>query len=383
MYVYVLFGILSVLSILSVIFDDKRNRKIETIMLFLFLMFLAIQFPLGTDIEHYKFFFEQTPMNLLEAMTLKYSVIPNNKGFILLMWLIKNVINNFNVFIFIVKLLICTVIGYIVYKYSSNYIISMMIILGSGIAEVYMSNAFRQMLAMTVFLFAYYKFLLNDEYLKYYLCSILALSFHWMAAFIFVVPVVKMYYEKFKDNKIFSIFIPCISAIVLYEIETFVIPNFVYLIPGRFQNYFITNDFSLIGLLSRIAILLVVLSGFYHVDKSQVNNKEDFSVYLCFISFLIYVVFARSAIFSRVCDMISIIEIVLIPVLISNTLDKNIYRKLITLILEIGVNSICLFADVKFIADNSLNNHDLKEYPLYFVWDEINYKEILKDYKYE
>ena len=71
-----------------------------------FLMFLAIQFPLGTDIEHYKFFFEQTPMNLLEAMTLKYSVIPNNKGFILLMWLIKNVINNFNVFIFIVKLLI-------------------------------------------------------------------------------------------------------------------------------------------------------------------------------------------------------------------------------------------------------------------------------------
>ena len=103
MYVYVLFGILSVLSILSVIFDDKRNRKIETIMLFLFLMFLAIQFPLGTDIEHYKFFFEQTPMNLLEAMTLKYSVIPNNKGFILLMWLIKNVINNFNVFIFIVK----------------------------------------------------------------------------------------------------------------------------------------------------------------------------------------------------------------------------------------------------------------------------------------
>ena len=383
MYVYVLFGILSVLSILSVIFDDKRNRKIETIMLFLFLMFLAIQFPLGTDIEHYKFFFEQTPMNLLEAMTLKYSVIPNNKGFILLMWLIKNVINNFNVFIFIVKLLICTVICYIVYKYSSNYIISMMIILGSGIAEVYMSNAFRQMLAMTVFLFAYYKFLLNDEYLKYYLCSILALSFHWMEAFIFVVPVVKMYYENFKDNKIFSIFIPCISAIVLYGIETFVIPNFVYLIPGRFQNYFITNDFSLIGLLSRIAILLVVLSGFYHVDKSQVNNKEDFSVYLCFISFLIYVVFARSAIFSRVCDMISIIEIVLIPVLISNTLDKNIYRKLITLILAIGVNSICLFADVKFIADNSLNNHDLKEYPLYFVWDEINYKELLKDYKYE
>ena len=28
-------------------------------------------------------------------------------------------------------------------------------------------------------------------------------------------------------------------------------------------------------------------------------------------------------------------------------------------------------------------NHDLKEYPLYFVWDEINYKELLKDYKYE
>ena len=51
---------------------------------------------------------------------------------------------------------------------------------------------------------------------------------------------------------------------------------------------------------------------------------------------------------------------------------------MITLILAIGVNSICLFADVKFIADNSLNNHDLKEYPLYFVWDEINYKELLK-----
>ena len=75
--------------------------------------------------------------------------------------------------------------------------------------------------------------------------------------------------------------------------------------------------------------------------------------------------------------MISIIEIILVPKLISNISNKN--KSIISALLTISINFIFLFSDIHYIANQSLKNISLKEYPLIYVWEDINYQELFKE----
>ena len=156
-------------------------------------------------------------------------------------------------------------------------------------------------------------------------------------------------------------------------------PSFAYLIPGRFSTYFLANSFSLIGLCSRIVVLFVVLLAYYLTDKSSLNDWDRFSVYMCFLSFLIYVVFVRSSDFSRVADLFSIIEIVLLPKLIMN-IKPNVYKQLFMTLIVLGANFIFLVTDIRYIASGSLKNRNMYNFPMVWVWEDVDFDELFQGF---
>ena len=369
--IYLLIGVLAILSLFKL-----KNHKIEIIFFALFLIFICSRFPLGTDIDAYNLYFSQTPLSIIDA--LKGTPYPDNIGYNVFMCIAKNIYDSFNFYMIFFNVIMAAILGYITYKYSKNYYISAMILLGSGMVQIYFGGSLRQMIITAIFLFAYFEFLAKNKYILYYISILIAITFHWVALILLLVPIFKIYYEKV-TNKWLKYALPIGVCIGCYLFISYIMPSFAYLIPGRFSTYFLANSFSLMGLCSRIVVLFVVLLAYYLTDKSALDNWDKFSIYMCFLSFLIYVVFVRSSDFSRVADLFSIIEIVLLPKLIMN-IKPNVYKQLFMTLIVLGVNFIFLVTDIKYIASRSLKNRDITNFPIVWVWEDVDFDELFQGF---
>ena len=298
MYVLILYGIISILAFLSILFEDKKNKKIEIILLILFLLFICLRYPLGTDIDAYELYFRQTPLNIIDA--LKGTPYPDNIGYNVFMSIAKNIKDSFNFYILFFNIIMAAIIGYVTYKESRNYILSILIMLGSGIIQIYFCGSLRQMIITAIYFFAYYECLKKGRYFTYYLLIFIAISFHWIALILLFVPIFKLYFEKFKENKLILIGIPVLLTIIANIFALYILPTYRYLIPGRFGMYFDANNFSIMGLISRTVIFACVLMIYMLSNKKKATNFDKFSVYMCFLSLLIYIVFSSIINYSHI-----------------------------------------------------------------------------------
>ena len=373
MYVLLMYGIISILAIISLFMNDRRNRKIESFIFVLLMVFFALRFPLGTDIDTYNEIYSNTTNSLISAI--KGIPYPDNIGYNVFMTIAKILNLDFNGYMLYFNVIIGLIIGIVCYKKSDNLLISLVILVGSGIIQVYYSGMLRQMIVMALFLYAYYRYLENNNYFMYYAIVFIAISFQWIALVLLFIPLVKIFFDN--TNGKVRIILPLIATVLLFFVMVYIVPKYAYLVPGRFGQYLYADVFSPIGLVSRIIVLFGVIVPFIFADRDELSSFDIFSVYLCYISLLIYIVLSQNAIFSRVSDMISIIEIILVPKLISNISNKN--KSIISALLIISINFIFLFSDIHYIANQSLKNISLKEYPLIYVWDDINYQELFKE----
>ena len=373
MYVLLMYGIISILAIISLFMNDRRNRKIESFIFVLLMVFFALRFPLGTDIDTYNEIYSNTTNSLISAI--KGIPYPDNIGYNVFMTIAKILNLDFNGYMLYFNVIIGLIIGIVCYKKSDNLLISLVILVGSGIIQVYYSGMLRQMIVMALFLYAYYRYLENNNYFMYYVIVFIAISFQWIALVLLFIPLVKIFFDN--TNGKVRIILPLIATVLLFFVMVYIVPKYAYLVPGRFGQYLYADVFSPIGLVSRIIVLFGVIVPFIFADRDELSSFDIFSVYLCYISLLIYIVLSQNAIFSRVSDMISIIEIILVPKLISNISNKN--KSIISALLIISINFIFLFSDIHYIANQSLKNISLKEYPLIYVWEDINYQEVFKE----
>ena len=373
MYVLLMYGIVSILAVISLLMTDKKYKKVELVLFVILMVFFALRFPLGTDIDTYNEIYSNTTNSLISAI--KGIPYPDNIGYNVFMTIAKILNLDFNGYMLYFNVIIGLIIGIVCYKKSDNLLISLVILVGSGIIQVYYSGMLRQMIVMALFLYAYYRYLENNNYFMYYVIVFIAISFQWIALVLLFIPLIKIFYEK--TNVKVRIILPLIATVLLFLVMVYVVPKYAYLVPGRFGQYLHADVFSPIGLISRIIVLFGVIIPFIFADRDELSSFDVFSVYLCYISLLIYIVLSQNAIFSRVSDMISIIEIILVPKLISNISNKN--KSIISALLIISINFIFLFSDIHYIANQSLKNISLKEYPLIYVWDDINYQELFKE----
>ena len=373
MYVLLMYGIVSILAVISLLMTDKKYKKVELVLFVILMVFFALRFPLGTDIDTYNEIYSNTTNSLISAI--KGIPYPDNIGYNVFMTIAKILNLDFNGYMLYFNVIIGLIIGIVCYKKSDNLLISLVILVGSGIIQVYYSGMLRQMIVMALFLYAYYRYLENNNYFMYYVIVFIAISFQWIALVLLFIPLIKIFHEK--TNGKVRIILPLIATVLLFLVMVYVVPKYAYLVPGRFGQYLHADVFSPIGLISRIIVLFGVIIPFIFADRDELSSFDVFSVYLCYISLLIYIVLSQNAIFSRVSDMISIIEIILVPKLISNISNKN--KSIISALLTISINFIFLFSDIHYIANQSLKNISLKEYPLIYVWEDINYQELFKE----
>ena len=373
MYVLLMYGIVSILAVISLLMTDKKYKKVELVLFVILMVFFALRFPLGTDIDTYNEIYSNTTNSLISAI--KGIPYPDNIGYNVFMTIAKILNLDFNGYMLYFNVIIGLIIGIVCYKKSDNLLISLVILVGSGIIQVYYSGMLRQMIVMALFLYAYYRYLENNNYFMYYVIVFIAISFQWIALVLLFIPLIKIFHEK--TNGKVRIILPLIATVLLFLVMVYVVPKYAYLVPGRFGQYLHADVFSPIGLVSRIIVLFGVIIPFIFADRDELSSFDVFSVYLCYISLLIYIVLSQNAIFSRVSDMISIIEIILVPKLISNISNKN--KSIISALLIISINFIFLFSDIHYIANQSLKNISLKEYPLIYVWEDINYQELFKE----
>ena len=373
MYVLLMYGIVSILAVISLLMTDKKYKKVELVLFVILMVFFALRFPLGTDIDTYNEIYSNTTNSLISAI--KGIPYPDNIGYNFFMTIAKILNLDFNGYMLYFNVIIGLIIGIVCYKKSDNLLISLVILVGSGIIQVYYSGMLRQMIVMALFLYAYYRYLENNNYFMYYAIVFIAISFQWIALVLLFIPLVKIFFDN--TNGKVRIILPLIATVLLFFVMVYIVPKYAYLVPGRFGQYLYADVFSPIGLVSRIIVLFGVIVPFIFADRDELSSFDIFSVYLCYISLLIYIVLSQNAIFSRVSDMISIIEIILVPKLISNISNKN--KSIISALLIISINFIFLFSDIHYIANQSLKNISLKEYPLIYVWDDINYQELFKE----
>ena len=373
MYVLLMYGIVSILAVISLLMTDKKYKKVELVLFVILMVFFALRFPLGTDIDTYNEIYSNTTNSLISAI--KGIPYPDNIGYNVFMTIAKILNLDFNGYMLYFNVIIGLIIGIVCYKKSDNLLISLVILVGSGIIQVYYSGMLRQMIVMALFLYAYYRYLENNNYFMYYAIVFIAISFQWIALVLLFIPLVKIFFDN--TNGKVRIILPLIATVLLFFVMVYIVPKYAYLVPGRFGQYLYADVFSPIGLVSRIIVLFGVIIPFIFADRDELSSFDVFSVYLCYISLLIYIVLSQNAIFSRVSDMISIIEIILVPKLISNISNKN--KSIISALLIISINFIFLFSDIHYIANQSLKNISLKEYPLIYVWDDINYQELFKE----
>ncbi|MEG0618894.1 MAG: EpsG family protein [Bacilli bacterium] len=332
--------------------------------------FFAFRFGMGSDTRTYVQNYEELTKNLF------FSFVSDIKFplFNLLQSLFKNIGFSFPQFLLTIQIFSLILIGYVIYHESADVLLSLSIVIGAGFAESYMTSMIRQMLCMAIFFFAFYKYLKNEEYLKYYITIIPLCFFHWVCYILLFIPIMYYYRKFFLTFK--AVVLLFIFSIIGLVTITFGIDWILKFLPEYMSVQFSSKvvSFKLSGFLLRVVLLSLVSLLYYFSDKRKINDFDRFQVLLCYGAFLTYICFINYPVISRACDFIEIIHIIILPKLIVSLAKKNF--KILFVSTMFLINFILLLADVKFNLEYWYYNKSIVNYPYVSLLnpnDAVNY----------
>jgi transmembrane protein EpsG len=254
------------------------------------------------DTTTYRHKFELLPLNLADALTQRST----EKGFIIYLWLLKNIWDNSQFFLFVTSVITLSILVYIYYKYSTFIELSIFLFIASGCFGVTM-NGLRQYLAAAVLIIGF-KWVVNKRWWVFFLLVMIASSIHtsaiimlplyfvlrqraWTfktvflicAAFAFIMFADKLLpfmFDLLEDTKYLSLEKYYVQASVIRPIVAF-IPlalAFIYRVrlKERFHNYIdVVVNFSL-------------LNFFFYLAGTVNNNFARLCIYTEFFNYLLF-----------------------------------------------------------------------------------------------
>ena len=263
------------LTIASVFFSyfvsmKSANRKKAFLVLsgiFIVLIMGSRYFINGfTDEVSYNYEYQGLRELGFNAFITKYSDV-RDFGFYLVYWVLARVFpfKQFPIY-FITALFVFAAFRFI-YKNSKDPLMSVLLVFGFGIFSFYMAG-YRQCFAMCFCLFAF-EYAKKRKFFPYLILWLLAFWFH--ASAIIFLPV--YWLTKLKNDKNGKIWIFIITAILFATYSLLI--DYAAEWFGN-DNYTQQKDFSLIGFLVQIVILVVpfILHGFGLCEKQ--NNSNQF-----------------------------------------------------------------------------------------------------------
>lgn len=116
-------------------------------------------------------------------------------------------------------------------------------------------------------------------------------------------------------------------------------------------------------------IVLTSLIFFLYIvaDKSEDTDFDFFQIITSFFALLIYIIFSRFSLVSRVCDLIQVIFIILIPNLLSKIQVNKIKVALLAFI--IVLNAFLLVTDLTYKMNIMNEDFTVKTYPYVSIFD--------------
>lgn len=303
----VYFGLIIVVLLIYLV-PSKRVTKIYFIALIL-ILFSGLRECVGTDFNMYKNIFYN--LNNLE----NYYLGEIEKGYVLLNKVLYSINQHHRILFIGTSAMIVGLIFNCIYKYSKNYLLSILLFIGMGYYHSSF-NGIRQYIALAIFVYSI-RFIINKNFKKYVICIFIAILFHNTA--VMMLPIYFINRIRFNKKRFLLTIIPILLIGFSYK---FIISNLNILSPHYYQKYLNNKYLSLgvggitnyIYIISFIVIYIISILRYNSIIVKYENVR--IFIILCGISISFMLLGLKSLLFFRISLYFSIFYIFLIPMII-------------------------------------------------------------------
>ena len=321
MYYYTLFVIIGILCILV-----NKDKLYTSIILIFLIIIIGLAKDLGKDAREYQYIYknvETIPKILKELNGSYFSKSSIEKGYLLLMSIVKSVFDSFEIFTLINSYLVIHYLKKGIYCYTDYFGVAVIILMRNIFS---IAGGSRQAIIMAIYFYSL-TCIYNKEYKKYILIFICSMFIHRSSIFfILIIPIIN---RKYSTKEI--ILIAAIS-ILLYNVDLLNIFISILKFSPKYFNlkylgYLYSEEYAKTRGMSFNMILNIILLLLCLYKRKYLENRYKY-FNLVFNNFVLGIIVSISFnsvyIFSyRFSQYFQIFDIIIYSYLIAIIKDKN------------------------------------------------------------
>ena len=318
-----LVNLLLIYLLISILFKWSTNHKKISLYINVFILSIITgtlyeRIGGGGDYDSYRNMFN----------SLSPSNIPDKElAFYYLNLFIKRFTDVYSIAFFIFILIINFLIVKIIYKYSKNIELSLLmyVIMGGYFTA---TNITRQFIALAIYTYSI-QYLLNKQYIKYFIMGFIAFQFHTTAIVVFVISLfVRMLNEKISRN--YLIYFIMINATII--IEPLIRQIGLELFYDQYEKGTFFYGSNILHYIVQLAFVL-----FYMINiKKLENNETKFFINLSTIASAFTLLSRNMVLYSRLASYFNIFHIIA-TVNVMSEIENKKERRLLYYCILVGL----------------------------------------------
>lgn len=356
-----MYVLMNALLLIGIFFNEKKKiaDEVYKILLILLWVMLALRYGQGTDYFGY-YFIHSRNQTFFEAIYNSHQT-HSEVGFRILCWIFKD---NFTYLIIFISTIEMIMLHRFINLYSTNRRLSLLLVYPT-IYLTYFFSAIREGLVISIFVGLMIDCIDKKKYKTYCLLAMLCCTIHTVSVLLFIVPLI----DKINTKKMIHIaWIAFAFGIISWVFRFY---SFIRYIPviGKMINIS-SPQMSVTALLERLIMFILVIfmfSGYENDDDQKI--KILFNIYslgiICYFLLLSFpLVSSRSAILFKV------VEIVLLPILYSNSSIKQKDKQIVILIAVI-ISLVMTVKNINSYISQGYYNSDINAltYPYVSIFE--------------
>lgn len=339
--------------ILSQRFSKKVFVSITTVHLIIITGLRATS--VGTDLVRYERHFDSLRgLPISELLNHRFEL-----GYQFVTYIFANTFFSFNLFLLVISVFNFIVLGYIIYKFSTQPFFSFLLYFIFGIYDFNLSGL-RQSIAMTIILISFL-FLMNESKLKYIISIVVASLFHSTAIlFLVVYPLMNK-----KINVIYRVFYPLLFVFFI------IFNSFLSNLAESFFGLEVSNALVTLELnTTTITFLFVFILGLFIKLFVKISDEKLLNslLVLSSLSVLIQILSTSSYLFTRLNMYYYQFIIILFPIIYNAIIYMATKSKYDSILIRY-VASIVFILLVLMYYNSYLGYNPHQILPHYFFWE--------------
>lgn len=303
--------ILTFFSIIEISFKRRNQKRIFFIFVIFLTVLLSFRYRQGTDYYSYYLQFQNISLN---SSFLKNSLNHGEIGWYMIMLFFKKLGMSFETFIALLSCVMMYLIGNSITKHSPYRITSLLIFYPTYFLT-YCFSGIRQALVLSIFLGISLDYLINKNFNKYVIVTIVCALIHRSALILLIIPI----FLNITENLIEKY---CLFAILIGTFFWQI--GFFGFIGERFGiSIYTEKAVSYLAILLRIIFFLII----FRIHKENTNyvylREENILYRIYLLGFAIYLtLFFSGTLSQRLTMPLKSVEVLLIPLLVSNLYNR-------------------------------------------------------------